>query len=81
MFAVIPGTFGSEVGVEMLRYAVKMGEKGIVAGGGFEKGLVKIAQNTNWIAAGCLPKIAIKSTEEVDRSVIPAPAKVVGNWQ
>jgi hypothetical protein len=81
VFTVIPGALAGEVGVQAFGDAVEVGEKGIVAGSGFEDGLFDAAQKTDRIAAGDFPEVAIEAAEKINGGVIPTPAEVIGDLQ
>src|SRR5208337_1198070 len=81
VFALIPGTLTREIGFQTFGDALEMGEEGIVACGGFQKGLIDAAQDTDRIVPGGFPEVAIEAAEEVNGGVVPAPAQVVGDLQ
>jgi hypothetical protein len=81
VFALIPGTLVGKVSVKAFGDAVEVGEEGIVLGGGSEDGLINAAQQTDRIAPGGFPEVAVETAEEVNGGVVPAPAEVVGDLQ
>jgi hypothetical protein len=56
-------------------------EKRVVGRGRFQSRLFYAAEHVNRIAPSGLPQVAIKSAEQIDARMVPAPAQVVGNGQ
>jgi|SRR5208282_1713267 len=81
VFALIPGTLAGKISVQAFGDSVKVGEEGIVLGGGFEEGLINAAQHADRIVPASFPEVAIEPAKEVDGGVVPAPTEVVGDLQ
>jgi hypothetical protein len=81
VFALIPGTLRGEVRVEAFGDALQVREEGIIAGGGFQHGLLDAAQHADGIASGGFPEVAIEAAKEIDGGVVPAPTEIVGDLQ
>jgi hypothetical protein len=55
-----------------------VGEESIIRGGFLQPSLIDDTEHPQRILAGCLPEIAVQSTEKLDGLVAPCPTEVEG---
>ena len=67
-----------QIGVEVARDAVEVGQEAGVIAGGLQLSLVDATQQECGVVSGRFPEVAVQTPEQLDRRMIPAPPQVVG---
>ncbi len=75
--APVPARFAGQIRSQRDLRVVQIGEKGLIAGGGFQLRLADQPQHPHRVVAGGFPEIAIQPAEQLDGVVIPAPPQIV----